>query len=96
MPEKKETIAKKAAEKEKKETVIYLGPTIPGIIATATILNNGKPKKLEALEKELPAISLLIVKMEDVVQARRDLKTEGTPMNICYNEVEKYRKGKGE
>lgn len=36
-----------------KEAMIYIGPTVPGIVIAGTVFNNGCPEKLKK-EMELP------------------------------------------
>lgn len=72
------------------EQVVYIGPTIPGIIVANTILSNGITKELADAKNEVPAIGTLIVPIRKLAYARKRLELRDTPESICYEKVLKY------
>lgn len=82
--------SRKAATAAGKEVVAYIGPTIPGVIAANTILNNGMTKELAAVKKEVPAVGTLIVPMGKLAQARKQMEIKDSPERICYEKVQQY------
>lgn len=76
-------------------TVVYIGPTIPGVVTTNTIFNNGISNELQILTGELPAIKELIVPVDKLVGARAKLRDRKSATSICYEKALLYAK-KGE
>lgn len=66
----------KTAERET-ETVVYCGPTIPGVANQFTFYQNGLPAKLEQRAEEVTEIRGLLVDVTDFPDAMRHLR-EGT------------------
>lgn len=64
------------AKKVQKEptTVVYVGPSIVGVVKQNTIFNNGVPKALAAAVEETPAMAGLIVELEQLPQALKQLR----------------------
>lgn len=81
--------AKNGALKET-ETVIYIGPTIPGAAAMNTIFNNGITVELEKVIKEMPAIASLIVPIGKASKARGQLSEPDSPVRICFEKALEY------
>ncbi len=77
-------------------TVMYIGPTIPGVVSANTTFNNGLTDLLKNAIAEMPAINTLIVPIEKLVQARVQLRQENSPYDVCYNKVRQYVNKKGE
>lgn len=86
---------KKSNAAEKKKAVIYLGPSIPGVVAAGTVFNNGLTVQLEAVAAEIPAVKMLLVETAKAVKTKKELKAAGSASAICYEAVEKYVKGRG-
>lgn len=76
-------------------TVIYIGPSIPGVVTTNTIFNNGISTELETLKGKLPAIKELIVPVDKLVAARAKLRDRKSATSICYEKALLYTE-KGE
>ena len=60
------------------EQVMYIGPTLRGV---------GIPKKLEKLAAKKPIIKNLIVPISGIVQAKKDVDTEGTVAAVAYDRI---------
>lgn len=92
MSDKKQAAPRQAA---KRETVIYLGPEIPGVISGGTVLNNGLTLQMERAAAELPALNRLLVPVRDAVRAKRELKNEVSAIAVCYKKAAEYAARKG-
>ena len=91
--ETEKTVSKTPREKvEKKETVIYIGPTISGVITRNTILNNGPTKSLKELLGKVPVLKEMLVPVEKLSEAMNSITVEGSAMNNCYKQVVKELK----
>lgn len=83
-----------AALKETTVPVVYIGPTIPGVVMTNTILRE-KGNELKQICEKMPEIKTLMVPVADLAKARKELETEGTPAKICYNRAVEHLAEKG-
>ena len=75
-----------AVVKETTAPVVYIGPTIPGIVMTNTLLKKQGTELAQKCEK-MPELNTLLVPVADLAKARKELETEGTPANICYKKA---------
>ena len=73
----------------KKETVIYIGPDIKGVVKKNTIFNNGITKGLKKKMEEKPMIGGLIIPIEQLADANMQLLKKGSVLNTLYKKVEK-------
>lgn len=64
----------KSAGAEKKGTVVYCGPTIPGVAKQYTIYNNGIPATLAERVKGAPEIRGLVVPLDQLPEAMKGLR----------------------
>ena len=69
------------------EKVMYIGPTIRGVVKSGAVFSGGIPKKLEKLEEKKPIIKNLIVPRSGIVQAKKNVDTEGTVTAIAYDRI---------
>ena len=97
-PKTEEKVQGNTQQKQKKETVIYLGISMMerGLdgqttfaIKNGTIYNNGLPEDIEKRYKEDKNFAKLFVKVEDAARAMKELSTEDSNL---YNCVQKQRK----
>lgn len=82
--------SRKTAQAAGNEIVAYIGPTIPGVIAANTILNNGITKEIAAVKQDVPVIGTLIVPMRKLAQARKQMEVKDSPERICYEKMQQY------
>jgi hypothetical protein len=83
------------------EKVMYLGPTLRGVVRTGTVFEGGLPKNLSVLAEKKPIINNLIVPLADSVATKKAINTEGTAEAVAYDkiagisklEIEKLTKG---
>lgn len=69
------------------EQVMYIGPTLRGIAKSGAVFSGGIPKKLEKLAAKKPIIKNLIVPISGIVQAKKDVDTEGTVAAVAYDRI---------
>ena len=84
--------AQEKSKSQQKETVIYIGPTISGVITRNTILNNGPTKSLKELIGKVPVLKEMLVPVENLSEAMNSITVEGSAMNNCYKQVVKQLK----
>lgn len=81
--------------------VMYMGPTLRGVVRNGTVFENGIPKNLSRLAEKRPIINNLIVSLADTVEIKKAINTEGTAEAVSYDkiaaipksEIEKILKG---
>lgn len=69
------------------EQVMYIGPTLRGVAKSGAVFSGGIPKKLEKLAAKKPIIKNLIVPISGIVQAKKDVDTEGTVAAVSYDRI---------
>ena len=87
------TAAKKAAGKAKAapttqeaETVVYIGPNIPGA-KQYTTYNAGLPDALKEKIKEQPFFNSFVVPVEKLARASAELAREGSALSTLYRKA---------
>lgn len=77
-----------------KVAVVYTGPTIPKTgLYQNTILTNGVPAQAQQHITQCPAISKLIVPIEDLPITRKNIGIQGTVENKFFNDILDYLGG---
>lgn len=72
---------------EKNERLMYIGPTIHGVVKNGAVFSGGIPKILERLTEEKPVVKNLIVPLSGIVQAKKEAATEGTVAAIACQRI---------
>lgn len=85
------TARKKNNQITEPATVVYCGPTIPGVAKHYTIYKDGIPATLEATKEEKPALGRLIVQLEELPEAMKQLREKKGPIFTLYKEVQKNK-----
>lgn len=88
--------AKEVASSEQKEklpTVMYVGPSITGVLKQYVIYKNGIPQRISQLADEIPAVKHLLVPIEHITEAKKQINVAGSALNVMYNKVLVYIKG---
>lgn len=67
--------------------VMYIGPTIRGIVKSGAVFSGGIPEKLEKMEERKPIIRNLLVSPSDIVQTKKDVEAEGTVAAVAYDRI---------
>lgn len=90
--EKKITTAKPAT---KKESQMYIGPNIIGVVIKGTVFNEGLPDVLQEKITETPYLKRLIIPLSRLAEATNELNKEQSSLKIIYEKVnERYKGGK--
>lgn len=66
-------MAKKKNTEQAVETVVYCGPTIPGVATQNTFYNNGIPVALEEEIEKYPPMRGLVIPLEDLPEVSKKL-----------------------
>lgn len=78
--------AKAAPAAQEAETVVYIGPDIPGA-KQYTTYNAGLPDALKEKIKEHPFFNSLAVPVEKLAKASAELEKEGSALSILYRKA---------
>ena len=79
----------KKTKKENQGNLMYLGPTIIGVVRHSTVFKNGVlPQKVNECVEQLPMMKKLFVALEDVPKAVKELKKESV-LGTIYSQVAK-------
>lgn len=76
---------KKAAEAA--ETVVYCGPSIKGVARQYTAYHNGLPEGLKEAAEKNKILAALIVPLEDLPEAMRQLRQRSGRIYTLYQAV---------
>ena len=77
---------KKAAEAA--GTVVYCGPSIKGVARQYTAYNNGIPEGLKQVAEKNKILAALIVPLEDLPEAMRQLRQRSGRIYTLYKAVQ--------
>ena len=81
---------KKTTAAKKQSNLMYLGPTIAGVVRHSTIFKNGVlPKKLNECVEQFPAMKKLFVTMGDIPKAVKELNKEQSLLGTIYSQTAK-------
>ncbi len=94
MSDKKTTgTAEKAGAKtktaRKRETVMYIGPNIAGVVTKNTLFAEGKlsdllQKKIE----EIPMLQSLLIPVSELAKTNAEMENPCSAVSICYKKAE--------
>lgn len=91
---KQEERGRVAVRKEqKKETVIYIGPTIKNVVATGTLYSNGLPNSLKKEMEKRPMVRSLIVPVGTLAECQRELAVPGSALRSIYERTAAGQEG---
>ena len=78
-----------AEEKQKsREAVMYLGPTIVGVIRHSTVFKEGVlPEKVQECVKQLPMMEKLFVFIGDIPEAVKEINKNQSVLRTIYVQV---------
>lgn len=68
--------------------VMYMGPTLRGVVRSGTVFEGGLPKNLSRLAEKRPVINNLIVPLAETVETKKAINTEGTAEAVAYDKIE--------
>ena len=82
--------AKKKAAKKAQGNLMYLGPTITGVVRHSTVFQGGVlPQKVNECVEKFPIMRKLFVSLEEIPNATRELKKEQSALKTIYFQVAK-------
>ena len=82
--------AKKTPAVKKQGNLMYLGPSITGVVRHSTIFKNGVlPQKLSKCVEEFPAMKKLLVSMDEISAATKELMKEQSALATIYAHTDK-------
>lgn len=82
--EAKEPVKREAAASK---TVIYIGPTIKNVVTANTLYSNGLPKALKEEMTRQKVLKKLVIPVEELADAQRQLATLGSALKTIYDKV---------
>ena len=84
----KTTVKPPVIEKKKQENLMYLGPTITGVVRHSTIFKEGiLPKNVKECIEQLPMMEKLFVPLSVMPKANKELKKEQSALGAIYTQV---------
>ncbi len=72
---------------EQKKTVVYVGPSIKNVISAGTVYNNGIPETFIQEMDRQPVIKSLLMPVEQLAEARKELARAGSALKTIYDKV---------
>lgn len=82
--------AKKSAGKKTQGSLMYLGPTIPGVVRYSTVFESGLlPQKVKDCMEQFPLMEKLFVSIEDSPAAAKELNKEQSALRTVYFQAAK-------
>ena len=92
--EKDAVPAKAEPKQDTKENLVYLGPTIVGVVKHAAVYKDGiLPEKTEAYAAGFPAIRKLFVQQSKMVEAVKELNKPQSALRSIYEVTLKNIRG---
>ncbi len=73
--------------------LMYMGPSIPGIVKSTTVFIGGLPKDLTMVAEKVPAVNKLLVPVDRITETTKSLSERGSVENVSYNSILKYLEG---
>ena len=91
------TVTEKKTKKQPKVqnnvSVMYIGPTIEHVVQQSTVFKNGVlPEALKRLTEETPYIKKLIVLIDALPAAMKELNRPGSALNTIREKVKSIRR----
>lgn len=81
---------RKRTAKKVQGNLMYLGPTITGVVRHSTVFKDGVlPQKVTACVEQFPVMKKLFVAKEDVPAAVKELKKEQSALRTISDQVAK-------
>ena len=81
---------KKTYVSYKKDNVMYLGPTILGVVRHSTVFKDGVlPQKVKACVEQFPMMEKLFVGLDAIPATVKELNKEQSTLKTIYSQVSK-------
>ena len=88
LKEKQKTDLIQIATKKGGQNVMYIGPSFLGIVQSNTTFANGYPPKFKELLKKHKFLNGLLVPVDSLGDAMKELKTKDSALNLLYKEAQ--------
>lgn len=75
------------AEKKETKQIIYVGPTIPGVIKSNTIFNNGVGDRVAERIKQQPELGGLLIDINNLSDAQRQIALKKGAYYSLYSKI---------
>lgn len=69
------------------KTMVYIGPTIKHVAREGNAYRGGYTPKFEQKMKENPILKDLVVPVDGLAEARKEIRTTGSRMEALYKKV---------
>lgn len=74
-------------EKQSNNTLVYIGPTITGVVKEGTAFTSGLPESLKDMMKENPLLNRMVVSVNNLAEAMNEVRDSGSALNAIYNKI---------
>lgn len=84
---------KRVVTKAKKSavSVMYIGPNVLNVVRKSTVFKNGVyPEALKAFIKEHPYTERLLIPLDSLAGAMKELAIEKSALSVIYNKVKSF------
>ena len=71
------------------KTMVYMGPSIRNVILHGVTLKGGYTPALEKELEKQPYIRDLLIPADELAEARKELKKNGSRLEVLYRKIEK-------
>ena len=80
----------KKAKEAKKSTVMYIGPSIVNVVQKSTVFKDGVyPEALKAFIEKHPYVEKLLIPLDSLAPAMKELSIDKSALSVIYNKVKK-------
>lgn len=73
--------------------LVYLGPSVFGVVQNGASFRGGLPPKVQALAEARPILKELFIPAAELAKAQKELRKSGSRMWMCYREAVKALNG---
>ncbi len=87
-----ESTGNEKVSKKQPKQVVYVGPTIPSVVKTNTIFNNGIDERVAERIKSQPEIGGLLIDIYNLADAQRQIALKKGAFYSLYSKVQKSLK----
>lgn len=71
------------------KTMVYIGPSVEGIVMTGTAFTGGYPPRVQGLLNKEPYMTDLFVSAAALAESRKTLRDPESRLNLLYRKAEK-------
>lgn len=75
--------------------IVYIGPSIRGVVQTSAIFKNGLSSAMKQKVKEIPLLREMLIPAADLGKKRREMRVKGSATRSCYDRVVELLKNEG-